>query len=242
MNQREDEILEEEQYHKHFSKEKKSKALEHALDTRKFEIELYWKRATYFWTLIGVILAGYMAVLASSNSEIKEGLAVILSCLGYTFSAAWFFVNRGSKQWQENWENHVTSLEDDVIGPLYKTKLERHKLKSVGELLKDRKTIKKDEYRDHWKDKISHAFTGPSSLSVSKINQLVSFYVSIMWVGLVVYALPEFDMSKNVNWFYLFIILLSLAASMSFYWLGATYQGVYTHKAILRKSAIKKYL
>jgi hypothetical protein len=28
---------------------KRAKALEVALDVRKFEIELYWKRASYFW-------------------------------------------------------------------------------------------------------------------------------------------------------------------------------------------------
>ena len=27
-------------------------ALEHALEIRKFEIELYWQRATYFWTFL----------------------------------------------------------------------------------------------------------------------------------------------------------------------------------------------
>ena len=31
-----------------------------ALDVRKFEIELYWKRATYFWTFIAATLAEYL--------------------------------------------------------------------------------------------------------------------------------------------------------------------------------------
>ena len=30
-------------------KDKAEKALDFALDIRKFEIELYWKRVTYFW-------------------------------------------------------------------------------------------------------------------------------------------------------------------------------------------------
>lgn len=34
-----------------------------AMDVRKFEIELYWKRATYFWTFIGLSLAAYGAAL-----------------------------------------------------------------------------------------------------------------------------------------------------------------------------------
>jgi hypothetical protein len=32
--------------------DKQKDALKHALDIRKFEIELYWKRAAYFWTFI----------------------------------------------------------------------------------------------------------------------------------------------------------------------------------------------
>ncbi len=36
------------------------KALELALEIRKFEIELYWKRATYFWAFITIALAGYV--------------------------------------------------------------------------------------------------------------------------------------------------------------------------------------
>ena len=98
---------------------KEELALMQALDIRKFEIELYWKRATYFWTFIGATMAGFLAIQAS-NSENKQDLSVILSCLGVVFSFGWVCVNRGSKFWQENWEKHVDVLEDKVTGPLYK--------------------------------------------------------------------------------------------------------------------------
>ena len=83
------------EYNTLFSNKKRESALQHALDIRKFEIELYWKRATYFWTFIGVALAGYGAVFAASV-DLKTDLLVILSCLGFVFSFAWFCVNRGS--------------------------------------------------------------------------------------------------------------------------------------------------
>lgn len=35
------------------------RALALALDIRKFEIDLYWKRATYFWAFIAAAFAGY---------------------------------------------------------------------------------------------------------------------------------------------------------------------------------------
>jgi len=48
---------------------KAEKALNLALDIRKFEIELYWKRATYFWTFIGAALAGYALVDETSSGD-----------------------------------------------------------------------------------------------------------------------------------------------------------------------------
>src|SRR5579864_817840 len=120
--------ISESEYHAAFSN--KAEALKNALEIRKFEIDLYWKRAAYFWTFIGATFAAYGAVQASSaHADVKTDLSVIASCLGLVFSLGWFLANRGSKQWQENWENHVDLLEDEIIGPLYKTVLRRPTLK-----------------------------------------------------------------------------------------------------------------
>ncbi|AZQ09801.1 hypothetical protein [Shewanella khirikhana] len=193
-------------------------ALDRALDTRKFEIELYWKRATYFWTFIGATLAGFIAVQASSI-ENKTDLSVVLSCVGFVFSFAWFCVNRGSKHWQENWEKHVDMLEDKVSGPLYKVVLTRGK--PTG----------KREHLRHW-------MTGPSPLSVSKINQLISLYVSLLWGILVCYSLPEFNRNADMNWFYVGVIFLSILACISFLWLARSYQGGFWHNATIRTTKI----
>ncbi len=207
------------EYNKQFSDKKKEKALEHALDIRKFEIELYWKRATYFWTFIGATFAGYIAVQASSVDN-KQDLAVILSCLGFVFSIAWVCVNRGSKQWQENWENHVDSLEDDVTGPLYKVILSRRP-------------------PENFKEKTEHIITGPSPISVSKINQIISLYISALWICLLVYSLPEFDFHGSFNALYVAVISISVVACILFFWLGRTYGGGFWHKGTIRTSEIK---
>jgi hypothetical protein len=145
------------QYNNHFSGDKKVNALEQALDIRKFEIELYWKRATYFWAFIAVTFAGYFAVLGIQNEDllIKKNLALFLiNSLGIMFSFSWFLVNRGSKFWQNNWERHVDLLEDTKMGPLYKTVIEL-----------DRKPKLYEE----------------AKYSVSKINQLLSLYMVVIW-------------------------------------------------------------
>lgn len=198
---------------------KESDALRQALDIRKFEIELYWKRASYFWTFIGATLAGFLAMQASTAGN-KQDLSVILSCLGVVFSFAWLCVNRGSKFWQENWEKHVDVLEDTVTGPLYKVVLSRNNIEKTHE-------------------KLIHCVTGPSPISVSKINQIISLYVFLLWICLLIYSLPEFSIAQPINPFYCILVTLSASACVLFVWLGRSYSGGYFHTATLRKSRIK---
>lgn len=207
-----------EDYEEYF-KGKESEALKQALDIRKFEIELYWKRATYFWTFIGATMAGFVAIQASTATN-KQDLAVMLSCLGMVFSLAWVLVNRGSKFWQENWEKHVDVLEDKVTGPLYKIVMSRNSMNKRRE-------------------KAVHLVTGPSPISVSKINQIISLYVFFLWVCLLFYSLPEFCAKNTINWFYVVLVSLSFGSCILFWWLGRSYGGGYFHIAKLRKSRVR---
>ena len=147
-------------------------ALKEALDARKFEIALYWKRTQYFWAIIAATFAGY-AVLVSSSKESSTNdesylAQFALVCLGVVFSLGWYLVNRGSKYWQTNWERHVTLLEDDIIGPLFKTR-------------------RTEEDLSWWK------LNGAYRFSVSKVNQFVSLFVFIFWLLLFLrYVLASF--------------------------------------------------
>lgn len=96
-------------------------AAERAWKNRDFEIEMYWKRATYFWTFIAATLVGYTALITSKVPIAFYQLELILICLGLFLSVIWYLVNRSSKFWQENWEYHIDMLEDFYTGPLYKT-------------------------------------------------------------------------------------------------------------------------
>jgi hypothetical protein len=139
------------------------KVLNLALEIRRFEIDLYWKRATYFWAFLAITLGGYFTAFRATfqqRSDKGETLLTI-SCLGLVFSVAWYFVNRASKFWQENWENHVDLLENAVVGPLYKT-------------------VVLDAKLSFWK------LNGPYPFSVSKINQLLSLFVAVLFLLLVV--------------------------------------------------------
>ena len=100
-------------------------AFEKAWATRNFEIELYWKRASYFWAFIASTLVGYFALTNSDAYRKPDRLnhveAYFVICIGLVLATAWLLINIGSKAWQRHWEVHVDLLEDQVIGPLYKT-------------------------------------------------------------------------------------------------------------------------
>lgn len=198
---------------------KEKEALKHALDIRKFEIELYWKRATYFWTFIGATLAGFVAV-QNFGEAIRQDMSVILACLGLVFSFAWVLVNRGSKFWQENWEKHVDMLEDKITGPLYKTVLSRNS-----------KTKNED-----W---LSHYLSGASEISVSKINQIVSVYIFALWWILLIYSLWPISTNLPPNWLYVSLVLLVLVCGGLFLRKGNRYKGSYINNATLRTAEIQ---
>ena len=68
-------------------------------------------------------------------------------------------VNRGSKYWQENREAHVDELEDEFEGPLYKTILSEERFRPFN-------------------------LTKGYPISVSRVNQTVSLYITVIWLGL----------------------------------------------------------
>ncbi|RUO81175.1 hypothetical protein CWI84_02165 [Idiomarina tyrosinivorans] len=191
-------------------------ALEYALDIRKFEIELYWKRATYFWALIAVAFTGFFAVLASENIELKNFFAFVIGVIGFVFTWAWFLANKGSKFWQENWENHVDMLESATIGPLYKTILHRpnHELR-LDELI-----------------------TRPAKISVSKLNQWVSFFTLLIWLTLLYVISSPFDFDESLSGSKVFIAFVGIISCSMMCCRGKTHLGAHRHKMRTRKSKI----
>lgn len=158
----------------------RKKALEYALDIRKFEIDLYWKRATYFWTFIGVAFAGYFALSAAKN--VSEEAIFLINCLGFIFTFSWYLVNRGSKFWQNNWERHVDMLEDKEIGPLYKTAINMKHSKMINIF---------EEY----------------PFSVSKINQILSLFLCVVWIFLGCRSISNlFNINEPFNGFNILLI------------------------------------
>lgn len=96
-------------------------ALKRSHEIRQFEIELYWKRATYFWLLQAAVFTALGLIWKDDAKKIPEIVPVALAALGLLTAAAGWFSAQGSKFWQENWERHIDMLEDEFEGKLHKT-------------------------------------------------------------------------------------------------------------------------
>lgn len=212
-----------EEYDALFEKDKKE-ALKQACEIRKFEIELYWKRATYFWTFIGATFVGYAAFFNSStpiySGSNKELILILIACLGLVFSVAWHCVNKGSKFWQENWENHVELLEDQVIGPLYKTLTKR----PIGH------RSKFETFGDF--------FSEPKPYSVSKINQLISTYMAFIWALILFSSIGDISFNYPVDLRKLILIISAIFTCALFFLVGKSHEGAHMPDVYLRKAKI----
>lgn len=196
-----------------FSDNLREKALNHALDIRKFEIELYWKRATYFWAFIAAAFVGYLGMF-STNDKTRPDIILLICTLGLSFSISWYFVNRGSKFWQNNWERHVDLLEDEIIGPLYKTAIDK------------RTCFFRELHKEY-------------PFSVSKINQLLSLYVVIIWLFLTINSF--ISVIKNNEYKVVLNSLIILTISFIFYIILCLYGTTDQHdslKNINRKDSV----
>lgn len=112
-------------------------AFEKAWETRNFEIEMYWKRASYFWAFQIPVFGAYFALISFDEANIPKIIIYLICNIGIIISLAWKIINVGSKDWQRHWENHIDQLEDNFTGPLYKTvsKTRTYSVSKINELV-----------------------------------------------------------------------------------------------------------
>lgn len=196
---------------------KYEEALNRAWKNRDFEIEMYWKRATYFWVFLATTFAGYFALLTVDMDKVENKIDVyllelVIISLGICFSLSWFLVNRGSKKWQENWEAHIDILENKVTGPIYK-------------IVKDKKGY---------------------NYSVSQINEFVSLFVLVIWIVLLASFLLKryFLFGLSIDTLRFTIMASALLLTIVFSFLLLKYKKTMNEKKIysfkMREYEIKK--
>ena len=80
--------------------------LELAVDTRSFEISLFWQRSNYFLILNTALAVGFFR----TSGLTSLGLALF----GFLTSLIWYRVCLGSKFWQSRWEQRLAKAEQRV--------------------------------------------------------------------------------------------------------------------------------
>lgn len=168
-----------EDYIKLYNKGKFEEAFKIALDTRKFEIELYWKRTSYFVLFIGAVFVGYYSIINTAEKGIskdqKEWLLLLLAALGFLLSLLWYMANRGSKFWQENWEAHIEELSTHLGVPIFGIiKRREHSIQNLMQ-----------EY----------------PFSVSKVNQMVSLIITFAWLLMLCKEIWLSKLLENIPFF-----------------------------------------
>ena len=83
-----------------------------ALDTRNFEITLFWQRSNYFLALNTALAIGFF------NLHDNKKYSLTLAFLGTVVSILWYLANLGSKFWQSRWENRLKIVEEQVAPEL----------------------------------------------------------------------------------------------------------------------------
>ena len=76
---------------------------------RKLEIELLCKRTLIFWGFTVVGFAAYAYCLDHAR-YFSYGAALLVAAFGVITSLIWTLVNRGSKFWQEYWEDQIDKV------------------------------------------------------------------------------------------------------------------------------------
>jgi len=166
-------------------------ALNKAWEIRNFEIELFWKRTAYFSVLVGALFIAYYTILGKdSSSDNAEFYKIIISFLGFVASLVWFLSNKGSKFWQENWELHIDYIE------------KISKQNKIHSLVLSRINKKSD-------------LLGACEFSVSKLNTLFSYIVSLAWLVILICNIFVFGYKY---WEYKTIFIIVLVLTLMLIW------------------------
>ena len=179
-----------------------SKCLEIAIDNRKLEIELFWKRTTIFWGFSAALFIG----IAVIHDKVDSQLTFVFSILGAVFSLIWTLANRGSKSWQESWEIKADNYFDLL-----------HKKSEI-------KKVYSKVYSNSHHNNISR-WLRARDFSLSRLQIALSDFCLLFWIGMIVYLFPKvpagflanFKHIKQYSGFIFFIVGFIFSILIIFY-------------------------
>lgn len=100
---------------------------------RSFEIDLFWKRAGYCFTIIAALIALCGVLLSSYFKDKNEGflyVIVFVSFVGVIFTILSTLMIVSGEYWKKNWELHISMLEPLFSGHIYSTHLVSYRIRA----------------------------------------------------------------------------------------------------------------
>src|SRR5208337_3983956 len=83
-----------------------------AIDTRNFEISMFWQRSNYFLVLNSALALGFFNLQKPDNLRVYP---LVFAGFGILVSYLWYQVNLGAKFWQARWEQRLLKVEEVLI-------------------------------------------------------------------------------------------------------------------------------
>jgi hypothetical protein len=158
------------------TQEERLDAYKTALETRNFEIQLFWQRSNYFLVLNTAIGTGFLAIDDEAYQVLLGGFGIVVSCL-------WLLVNLGSKFWQSRWERQL-EIEEEGLAQFHGFFAESgDKLREIVEKSLDR------NHRKWRHDRWSWYWAVKKRPSVSLMMTYLSVAFLAFWIGALVIAL-----------------------------------------------------
>jgi hypothetical protein len=164
-------------------------AFDIAHENRKLEIQLFWQRSLFFWGFVAAALVGYGTVY-NDKAEIE----IVFALFGLVCSVVWSSGNRGSKYWQEYWEQKVTFFQHYTTGNIFYDRSP----KAPGFL----------------------EVFAPRRMSVSKLTMALSDYSVFLWILLCAHSISRSFRNAPAGVYQLVGILTLLTLSYCLWFLN----------------------
>ena len=143
----------------------------------------------------GVLLALRLWPYAQLYEKKQELLPFLIGCFGLLCSLVWTLQNRGSKCWQEAWEQKVYVVEKSVLGT---------------------------DLFSNWEPVQSKGIWGAAKFSVSRLAIALSDCSVLVWIVLSVKAAPDLQFcTPQANWT-LLVALVTVGYIVAFFVWGRT--------------------
>lgn len=163
------------------------------VDTRKFEIDNFWKRTLFFWGTLAIVIAGYF------NAKNSEHYLLFIAYIGFFYNLIFSLSLRGSKYWQEHWEYTASNYEKKLNFRLFRWNL-------FDKINNDNKDV--------------FFLFRPYRFSVSKLSMILSDITIMLWIILMIKDIKylkkenslhfDFGFTSSIDWFTCGIIIIPL--------------------------------